>query len=181
MGQKNGAAGDKSFVIPRGKKPVTKASPAFAKELGYEPQYYGAQYLREFTNPEELEKRIQFAVRALKGHQFDAIAFSGMSGALIGPPVAMRLGKTFLMVRKGSLDESSHSPLSLEGDYAAKSYVILDDFSETGATVQRIKKEISAIMPAAKYVGFLAVKWITEARLAKAEKSKEPYPLPIVE
>lgn len=165
----------KDFIVPVGRKTISQATNEFRAKLGHDPQYYGAQYLNQFTNPEKLKQRIGYAVRALRKHDFDSIAFSGMSGALIGPPVALALDKTFLMVRK--LDDHSHSALQVEGDYAAKKYIILDDFSESGKTIDRIRDEISNFMPNAKYVGMLAVKWINEFRLEKYEKLDQSYPL----
>jgi len=155
-------------VVPTGRTVVSRASERFIEKLGHVPHYYGALYLERFTNPEKLAARIDMAVRALRGHKFDCIAFTGMSGMLIGPPVALRLGKTFLMVRKDAY--ASHSTLEVEGDYAAHRYIILDDFTESGNTIRRIREAIAVHSPDAKYVGFLGVAHITEGRLAVAEK-----------
>jgi hypothetical protein len=168
-------ADNKDFKAPTGRRPISKATEEFVQKLGHDPQYYGAQYLNTFTNPEKLKQRIEYAVRALKGHDFDSIAFSGMSGALIGPPVALAMDKTFLMVRKEGVD--THSYLTVEGDYAAKKYVILDDFSETGRTALRIKYEIGNIMPNAKCIGMLGVKWLTSGVLSTYGVRGKTYPL----
>lgn len=122
-----------------------------------------------------LEQRIDLAVRALELHKFDAIAFTGMSGALIAPPVSLKLGKPFIMVRKPYV--SGHSEWAVEGDYGAKSYIILDDFMATGETVKRIRKQIAAVMPSAKYGGMLSVIGLTEARVEQYKKKKQPFPL----
>lgn len=163
------------FIVPPGRRPVSYATDEFIKKLGHEPQYHGAAYLKLFTNPEFLSQRIDLAAKALKRHKFDAIAFMGISGTLIGPPVAIKLGKPFLLVRKPGHD--SHSQWMVEGDYAAKSYIILDEFSETGKTKKLIRNSIEAVMPSAKYKGFLGVKWLTEASVTQYAKEKEAYPL----
>lgn len=163
------------FIVPLGRKPISKATPEFIQTLGHTPQYHGASYLKMFTNPELLQKRIDLAVKALQRHRFDAVAFMGMSGALIAPPVAMSLGKPFLMVRKP--EASSHSKWNVEGDYAAKSYIIVDEFAETGQTKKFIQKAIREVMPNAKYEGFLGVKWLTESGVAHHDKQDKPFPL----
>ena len=48
------------------------------------------------------------------GIECDAIAFRGMSGALVGPMVALELGKEFIMVRKRNAN--SHSSYMVEGN-----------------------------------------------------------------
>ena len=163
------------FIVPEGRKPNSKASEEFVKQLGHYPQYHGTLYLRDFINPERLQTKIDLSVRALKGHKFDALAFMGLSGALIGPPVAMRIGKPFLAIRKPN--EDTHSGWEVEGDYAAESYIIIDDFQETGQTIQSIRDQIRAVMPNAKYEGFLAAKWLTDARVGGYEKRKQLFPL----
>lgn len=163
------------FIVPSGRQPVSYATDEFIKKLGHVPQYHGALYLKLFTNPEFLAQRIDLAAKALKRHKFDAIAFMGISGTLIGPPVAMKLGKPFLLVRKPGHD--SHSQWDVEGDYAAKSYIILDEFSETGQTKDLIQQQIKEVMPSAKYEGFIGVKYLTEATVEKYAKKKKPYPL----
>jgi adenine/guanine phosphoribosyltransferase-like PRPP-binding protein len=175
MAKKAVAKKEPRITVPKDRRTISKASPQFTKSLGHEPKYYGAQYLERFTNPEKLAQRINMAVRALQGHEFDCVAFTGMSGMLIGPPVALQMGKTFLMVRKDY--DTSHSSMYVEGDYAARRYVILDDFSETGNTIRRIKDSIQDCSPDAKCIGMLAVAHINDARLERYEKSNEPYRL----
>jgi hypothetical protein len=71
-----------------------------------------------------------------KSHLFDAIAFRGMSGALIGPVLADRLDKKLIMVRKPT-DGESHSRMTVEGEKADR-YIIVDDFVSSGSTVRAI-------------------------------------------
>ena len=99
--------------------------------------------------------------------QFDAIACRGLSGLLIAPIVAMRLKKTLLCVRKG---EKTHSPQNVEGDAKAKTYVILDDFIDSGETVSAIVDGIKVFNAEARCIGYIAYK-----RLNDKEPIEECY------
>lgn len=91
--------------------------------------------------------------QALRQHDFDALAFTGISGTMLGAPLALELNKTMLVVRK---DVYSHSPYVVEGDYAARRYIIVDDCVCTGATFKRIQEKISIAAPKAKCLGLMA-------------------------
>lgn len=84
---------------------------------------------------------------------FDAIAFRGHSGALIAAPLALALDKTMLMVRKPGVN--AHSYRLVEGDMAAKTYIIVDDTVSSGATVHAITDAIEGAAPQARCVGVL--------------------------
>jgi hypothetical protein len=111
-----------------------------------------AGHLDRGLNPELRELTLTNIVRILRCHEFDAIAFSGLSGALFAPMVAMAMDKTLLAVRKG---EPCHSSRQVEGDYNARRYVILDDFIAMGSTVQHIIEEIRDSVPGAVCIGIL--------------------------
>lgn len=143
---------------------------------------YRADYLRDFLNPQSMRDKVAQAVKALEpqAHLFDSIAFTGMSGTLIGPPVAMALGKEVIMVRKP--DQSTHSSLTVEGNYGSQHYIILDDLRSSGGTEDRIVKAISSGIPSAIYMGFLGVlsmDWETFREFYRSGESmdKSPYPL----
>ena len=75
--------------------------------------------------------------------EFDAIAFSGMSGAMFAPILAHILKKEIIMVRKrADMPERGHSSFGVEGYAAAKRYVIVDDLVSTGATARYIHGHI---------------------------------------
>lgn len=137
-------------------------------QAGYQPRYRGSQYLEDFVNPETLKERIRFACRALQGYKFDAIAFTGMSGALIGPPVAMELGKSVIMCRKP--DTSTHSSYEVEGDANADTYIILDDLTSSGGTKRRIIEQIRKWNPSAEYIGLLGVGGLCESNFEYYER-----------
>lgn len=92
------------------------------------------------VNPISLIGYAKEAAEILSHHNFDTIAFRGMSGALIAPLVSVILGKPFTMVRKPG--EGSHSSCTIEGCTNFKTYVIVDDFMATGKTARAIKEAI---------------------------------------
>lgn len=69
-----------------------------------------------------------------------AVAFTGVSGALIAPAVALQLCLNPIAVRKGYDDShggSTKHPTALERA-PVHQYVIVDDFVESGATLGRM-------------------------------------------
>jgi adenine/guanine phosphoribosyltransferase-like PRPP-binding protein len=99
-------------------------------------------YLTSAFDMELQRKVIHKAIEKLRPRvdDFDVIAFSGMSGALIAPIIAHGLGKGMLLVRK-SLD-NSHANCVLEGVSSGR-YIILDDFIASGSTIRYIKNSIA--------------------------------------
>jgi orotate phosphoribosyltransferase len=86
---------------------------------------------------EETVKVIKHCIK--NGLVFDAIAFQGMSGALVAPAVAIELEKPLIMIRK---NESCHSAQIVEGAFTVEKYIIIDDFVSTGRTIFEIFKKI---------------------------------------
>jgi len=104
------------------------------------PEYVHGGYSFEGIERAATDAMIPNAVKMLtrwqkKYGEFDAIAFRGMSGAMVAPILAHLLGKTLIMVRKG---ENCHSCHGVEGDAGADSYIIVDDFLSTGDTIEQI-------------------------------------------
>lgn len=105
-------------------------------------------YLRWFLSPDKLQASIDASVRILRKYEFDAIAFCGMSGALIAPAIALEMNKEMLMVRKkrysdnGVVRNDHHSCYRVEGDMNARNFVIVDDFIASGETVLHILAQI---------------------------------------
>lgn len=119
-------------------------------------KYIHSNYLGKAFGVSGRKTLIRDIVKVLKPFkdEFDAIAFSGMSGALVAPIVADRLGKPFFLIRKK--DESPHMEHRVEGDYNAKRYIIIDDFICTGKTVGRIQYWMNHTVEDCKYVGMLS-------------------------
>lgn len=104
-------------------------------------------YFKSLLVPRARCRIIRECVAAIRTHcpHAEAVAFTGVSGSLIGPPVADRLRLPMIVVRK--LGASTHSnggngPRRVEGCYTAPSYVVVDDFVETGNTIRTIRHEI---------------------------------------
>jgi hypothetical protein len=72
---------------------------------------------------------------------FDAIAFSGMSGCLVGPLVAVALRKQMIFVRRGA---KCHSDFTCEGYLRGPRchYLIVDDLICSGETVRNMHHEL---------------------------------------
>ena len=108
-------------------------------------------WLAPLLDPDWRREVITTAKEHLARQDFDAIAFMGLSGALIAPILAMEMNKTLICVRKS--DEVRHSYNEVEGDSNARRYIIIDDFVTSGGTVRRIVAEISRFAPRAKCIG----------------------------
>lgn len=91
---------------------------------------------------------IEKSVRWLRKRSadFDAIAFCGVSGALIAPCLADALEKPLILVRKES-DGNRHSDRIVEGDFRRR-YIIVDDFTASGTTVRHVIDSIAYVAEA---------------------------------
>jgi adenine/guanine phosphoribosyltransferase-like PRPP-binding protein len=65
-----------------------------------------------------------------------------VSGALIAPAIAHKMGKGLIVVRKKGDD--THSARKIEGHFDQCRYVIVDDFICTGKTLKFIAQSIAA-------------------------------------
>ena len=98
-------------------------------------------YLGEVLNIRRIPKIINGLARVIRKspHEFDAIAFRGMSGALVVPMLCRRLKKEMIVCRKES--EKSHGQPA-EGYLNCERYIIVDDFIASGATIRGIVEAI---------------------------------------
>jgi len=125
------------------------------KSHGY-PAYHHADYLN-VLQPEIMRERVVRCVDDIRTKkntpEFDTIAFTGSSGLLIAPQVALLMGKQMIMVRKE--EENRHSPYLVEGFAQCKKYIILDDCSCSGSTIRRVIETMKVCYPfsAARCVG----------------------------
>ncbi len=120
-----------------------------------EDAYTHADWLKIPLRPHLLRREITKAAKFLKanGIEFDAIAFRGLSGALLAAPLAARLKKELILVRKD--EDKTHSAFRVEGFRATKRYIIADDLISTGATCQAITEAIKNFAYHAVCVGAL--------------------------
>jgi adenine/guanine phosphoribosyltransferase-like PRPP-binding protein len=101
-------------------------------------------YLNGIYNNKMFVKMITQAAVVIKDfkkkHPFNAIAFTGTSGAAIAYPLSFLLKVPLICVRKSSKD--NHYGSLVEGYTSAKRYLIVDDFIETGRTIKKITQAI---------------------------------------
>lgn len=142
----------------------------------HRPRIESHGYMGNWLDPHELKSHVKQAVDMLVESeiQFDAIAFRGISGAILGPQIAVALDKSMILVRKPN--DGSHSlqnaaygtnskltPL-VEGDINARTYIIVDDFQSSGATAKEIRDEIRKVIPKAVCLGVCPVSNIYPGR-----------------
>lgn len=99
------------------------------------------EWLRPILKPGGLAEIVKKVETVLQSIEFDAIAFTGLSGAVLSSIIAMRMNKLLYCVRKEH--ESRHSGQVVEGPSTGLRYVIIDDLICTGTTIRRIIKLVS--------------------------------------
>jgi adenine/guanine phosphoribosyltransferase-like PRPP-binding protein len=129
------------------------------------PDLVCSQHMAKFLDMAELPTYVSLAIEALKNRRFDSLAFRGLSGAVIAPPVALALHKNLIMVRKP--EEPTHSDFPVEGNRSSKKYIIIDDFVSSGKTATSIIQAVTEFAPQAKCLGVLSVQHITQDKLTK--------------
>lgn len=108
--------------------------------------YHLKQYQRLFQRAKVALKQLDKIV------PFEAIAFTGTSGAALAYPLSLALNKPLICIRK---DSSHYESGSLEGKVDAKTCLIIDDFIDTGATMGKIISKLrrnSAVVPVAIFL-----------------------------
>ena len=105
-------------------------------------------HLENILIGKDLKKTVNKLVRFLKRFEFDAIAFRGMSGAIIGSAVAARMNKHLIVIRKNTTDHHSHA--FVNGIKTANNhvkplrYVVIDDNFESGETLAEIATQMQS-------------------------------------
>lgn len=113
-----------------------------------------SSYLKNVLCLEYRKKVIEKLRREIKksGLEFDAIAFMGMSGAVIAPTLGDKLKKPVIMVRKqkdtshavygGNDGDITGCTYSVEGYTKGTTYIIIDDLMASGNTLRQLDKTI---------------------------------------
>ena len=157
----------KEFLVPEGNVLVPEGNvlePSHKKSTHKSrhntPVYDTCDYLRCYLNPRKAKERYKMARLVLKKYEkdFDSVAFSGVSGALIAAPISHSMNKPLILVRKRG--ETCHSSLVVEGNIRCQNYIIIDDLVSSGDTAKRIQKEIFEWAPLAHCVGLLQVNYV---------------------
>jgi len=74
--------------------------------------------------------------------QFDSIAVSGMSGVVVGSPVALRLAIPLVIIRKPA--DRHHNGETVVNEHRAGRWLFVDDFIASGATWERVRAALGA-------------------------------------
>lgn len=118
-------------------------------------------YLTSVYDVQKFQKTADRCLRAAeqmrKDHPFDAIAFTGTSGAAMAYILSNMMTVPLICVRKST--EQSHYSMAghglIEGFTAAERYIIVDDMVCSGATAYAIRKAVETRIPRAKLVGMV--------------------------
>lgn len=98
---------------------------------------YDVFVVKNYTNKlKKLERKI---LKFKKEHKFDAIAFTGVSGAAFAFPISASLKIPLVCIRK----DKAHNLSKLEGARDINNYIIIDDFIDTGKTINKIINTIA--------------------------------------
>ncbi len=93
-------------------------------------------YMNRAHKPKEIA---EVARLLLKHHpeklKFDTLVGTGLSGAIVVPPLARSLRKKFLLIRKDN--DSSHSSYPAEG-VLGRRWLFVDDFVSSGTTFRKV-------------------------------------------
>lgn len=110
---------------------------------------------KQLFDVKERDVLVNIAVEILKtwSDDFDAIAISGYSSAMIVPIIANALKKNIVLVRKTS--ESRYSSYDTEGIHGQR-VLFFDDLVSSGTTARRITDGLKTI--GCKMVGFYLYK-----------------------
>lgn len=110
---------------------------------------------KQLFDVKERDVLVNTAVEILKtwSDEFDAIAISGYSSAMIVPIIANALKKNIVLVRKAS--ESRYSSYETEGIHGQR-VLFFDDLVATGSTARRITDGLKTIY--CKMVGYYLYK-----------------------
>lgn len=143
---------------------------ALEHDLIYKPNDYGEKQL----NPVLLREAVKKASYALsrRRHKFDSIVVRGVSGLLIGAPVAVKTGIPLVIVRKAN--ESTHdSNTVINRTDIGTRCVFLDDFSLAGETEDICRRKVEEFDAHIVMCYFYARKGWAEPRMDPRWKIQE--------
>ncbi len=91
----------------------------------------------------DLEEVVTRAIRSLKTrtHEWHSIAVTGISGLLVGAPVALALGKPLVVLRKPNEETHSYRKI-LNIQNAGRDALFLDDLMDSGETLFSVEERL---------------------------------------
>lgn len=124
---------------------------------------FHSNYLSEPFNPTARRIAVLQAVEYIKANypDVDAIAVRGVSGTTFGTLVAYELNKQLIVVRKRT--DNNHGTYHVESSQSPNTYLVVDDFVSSGATLYTIKYHVDTQFPQAKCLGMYCYKYVREA------------------
>ncbi len=112
-----------------------------------------SEYLTSCFDYKFSKEIIDKCVNVIKNRpEIEGIVLKGLSGMLIGIPVAHSLQMPFAVVR---CCHGNHSPYDVEGCTTFTNYVIIDDIIDEGNTIKKIKSEMRKFNKKAKLKGII--------------------------
>ena len=113
------------------------------KSSSYQIHIESEEWQEPFLKPTELPQTVKDLVALIDQKtqgNYDAIAFSGMSGAVLAGALSLATGKGLIIVRKPN--EKTHVENWIEGVSNPRRYIIVDDLIEEGKTLSRIMEHV---------------------------------------
>lgn len=111
-------------------------------------------YLKKVYDINKFSLLVKTAIKSIrtfkKKNEFDAIAFTGTSGAALAYPISASLKIPLICVRK---DDGNHFEEEIEGCITATNYIVIDDFISTGKTMRRVRASITNKIPKSNLIG----------------------------
>lgn len=95
---------------------------------------------------EEIRRTVDCLVSQISNSlEFDYLVFTGLSGALTAIPLAERIGKDLIVVRKNIEDSHYCQKIEVPNTFIRKdfTYLIVDELVDSGDTIRKIIKEIN--------------------------------------
>jgi adenine/guanine phosphoribosyltransferase-like PRPP-binding protein len=129
-------------------------------------------YLNRSIPIAQLKKTVKTLSEVIKAKtpEAAAIAFTGVSGTLVGPAVAMELNLPMLCVRKRGQTHSTYPVESELSSIDIFNYIIVDDTIDSGITIRRIINDIREHHPYAICVGVVLYAHFFEATTGTLEE-----------
>jgi adenine/guanine phosphoribosyltransferase-like PRPP-binding protein len=129
----------KKKIVKRKLATKKKSLPKKSEKIKHKIQssYLSRVYKKDFLKV--VPATVKLLEKFRKKNYFDAIAFTGSSGAALAFPLSYLMKLPLIHVRKG---DGNHFGQPIEGTISSKNYIIVDDFIASGYTVRKIVKTI---------------------------------------
>ncbi len=112
--------------------------------------FVNTSYLQQiYDDPKQFKRLVQGVARNLrrirKNTPFDALAFTGTSGAAMAYPLSMLMDIPLICVRKSTVGTHSMKVVEGSSQIDVRTYMIIDDFTSSGDTIKAIMRKINKL------------------------------------